>query len=95
MSCMNAFVHDLHQLINCTKLQLSTRCSFGVMTQTRHKFPEFQSGKSVRTGICTIVRAKKPNLHTALIFNCNKYRTSNVSSFGCVTILFNYIFTSR
>ena len=35
MSCMNAFVHDLH---HCTKLQLSTvlRCSFGVMTQTRH-----------------------------------------------------------
>ena len=32
MSCMNAFVHDLH---HCTKLQLSTRCSFGVMTQTR------------------------------------------------------------
>ena len=38
---MNAFVHG-------TKLQLSTRCSFGVMTQTRHKFPEFQSGKSVK-----------------------------------------------
>ena len=35
MSCMNAFVHDLH---HCTKLQLSTRCSFRVMTQTRHKF---------------------------------------------------------
>ena len=65
MSCMNAFVHDLH---HCTKLQLSTtRCSFGVMTQTRHKFPEFQSGKSVRTGICTIVRVKKPNLHIALM----------------------------
>ena len=63
MSCMNAFVHDLH---HCTKLQLS---SFGVMTQTRHKFLEFQSGKSVRTGICTIVRAKKPNLHIALM-NC-------------------------
>ena len=42
MSCMNAFVHDLH---HCTKLQLSTRCSFGVMTQTRHKFPEFSVGK--------------------------------------------------
>ena len=52
---MNAFVHDLHHCI-----QLSTRCSFGVMTQTRLKF---QSGKSVRTGICTIVRAKKSNLH--------------------------------
>ena len=39
MSCMNAFVHDLH---HSTKLQLSTRCSFGVMTQTR------QSGKSVQ-----------------------------------------------
>ena len=63
MSCMNASVHDLH---HCTKLQLSTRCSFGVMTQTRHKFPEFQSGKSARTGICTIV---KPNLHIALM-NC-------------------------
>ena len=61
---MNAFVYDLH---HCTKLQLSTRCSFGVMTQTRHKFPEFQSGKSVRTGICTIVRVKKPNLHIALM----------------------------
>ena len=36
MSCMNAFVHDLHHF---TKLQLSTRCSFEVMTQTRHKFP--------------------------------------------------------
>ena len=36
------------------------------MTQTRHKF---LSGKSVRTGICTIVRAKKPNLHIALM-NC-------------------------
>ena len=57
-------VHDLH---HCTILQLSTRCSFGVMTQTRHKFPEFQSGKSVRTGICTIVRVKKPNLHIALM----------------------------
>ena len=57
MSCMNAFVHDLH---HCTKLQLSTRCSFG------HKF---QSGKSVRTGICTIVRVKKPYLHIALM-NC-------------------------
>ena len=66
MSCMNASVHDLH---HCTKLQLSTRCSFGVMTQTRHKFPEFQSGKSARTGICTIVRVKKPNLHIALL-NC-------------------------
>ena len=63
MSCMNAFVHDLH---HCTKLQLSTKCSFGVMTQTRHKF---LSGKSVRTGICTIVRAKKPNLDIALM-NC-------------------------
>ena len=82
MSCMMLLsVHDLH---HCTKLQLSTRCSFGVMTQTRHKFPEFQSGKSARTGICTIVRVKKPNLHIALcVFNCNKYRTSNVSSFGC------------
>ena len=29
MSCMNAYVHDLH---HCTKLQLCTRCSFGVMT---------------------------------------------------------------
>ena len=46
MSCMNAYVHDLH---HCTKLQLFTRCSFRVMTQTRHKFPEFQSGKSVGT----------------------------------------------
>ena len=65
MSCMNAFVHDLH---HCTKLQFSTRCtcSFGVMTQTRRKF---QSGKSVRTGICTIVRVKKPNLHITLM-NC-------------------------
>ena len=35
MSCMNAFVHYLH---HCTKLQLSTRCGFGVMTQTRHNF---------------------------------------------------------
>ena len=51
---MNASVHDLH---HCTKLQLSTRCSFGVMTQTRHKFPEFHSGKGARTGICTIMRA--------------------------------------
>ena len=77
MSCMNASVHDLH---HCTKLQLSTRCSFGVITQTRHKF---QSGKSARTRICTIhtihtihtirdhpvVRVKKPNLHIALM-NC-------------------------
>ena len=64
---MNAFVHDLH---HCTKLQLSTRSSFGVMTQTGHKFPEYQSGESVRTGICrTIVRVKKPNLHIALM-NC-------------------------
>ena len=31
MSCVNASVHDLH---HCTKLQLCTRCSFGVMTQT-------------------------------------------------------------
>ena len=83
MSCMNAFVHDLH---HCTKLQLSTRCSFGVMTQTRHKFPEFQSGKSVRTGICKFAHCS----NELCIFNCNKYRTSNVSSFGCVT---NYIFT--
>ena len=60
---MNAFVHNLH---HCTKLQLSTS-SFGVMTQTKHKFPEFQSGKSVSTGICTIVTAKKPNLHSALM----------------------------
>ena len=69
MSCMNAFVHDLHHF---TKLQLSTRCSFGVMTQAlaRHKFPELQSGKSVRTGNCTKVRVKKPNLHIALIMNC-------------------------
>ena len=86
MSCMNASVHDLH---HCTKLQLSTRCSFRVMTQTRHKF---QSGKSARTGICTIVRVKKPNLHIALM-NCNKHQTSNVSIFGWVTILLNYIFT--
>ena len=43
--------------------------SFGIMTQTRHKLPEFQSGKSVRTGICTLVRVKKPNLHIALM-NC-------------------------
>ena len=60
MSCKNAFVHDLH---HCTKLQLSTRCSFGVMIQTRHKFPEIQSGKSVYTGICTIVNQ---NLHIAI-----------------------------
>ena len=67
MSCINASVHDLH---HCAKLQLSTTCSFGVMTQTRHKFPEFQSGKSARTRpICTIVRVKKPNLHIALM-NC-------------------------
>ena len=97
MSCMNASVHDLH---HCTKLQLSTGCSFGVVTQTRHKFPEFHSGKSARTGICTIVRVKKPNLHIALM-NCVfltvilKYQTSNVSSFGCVTILLNYIFTRQ
>ena len=80
MSCVNAFVHDLH---HCTKLQLSNRCSFGVMTQTRHKF---QSGKSVRTGICTIVRVKKfaHCSNELCIFNGNKYRTSNVSSFGCV-----------
>ena len=83
---MNAFVHDLH---HCTKLQLSTRC----MTQTRHNFPEFQSGKSVRTGICAIVRVKKPNLHIALM-NCVFLTViRNVSSFGCVTIPFNYIFT--
>ena len=62
---VNAFVHDLN---HCTNLQLSTRCSFGVMTQTRHKFPEFQSGKSVRTGKIK-VRVKKPNLHIALM-NC-------------------------
>ena len=43
MSCMNTFVHDLH---HCTKLQLSIRCAFGVVTQTRHN-PEFQSAKSV------------------------------------------------
>ena len=66
MSFKNAFVHDLH---HCTKLQLSTMCSFGVMTQPRHKLPEFQGGKSARTGICTIVRVKKPNLHIALM-NC-------------------------
>ena len=41
MSCMNAFVHDFH---HCTKLQLSVKCGFGVMTQTRHKF---QSGRKV------------------------------------------------
>ena len=65
------------------------------MTQTRHKFPEFQSVKSVRTGICTIVRVKKPNLHIALM-NCVFLTViSNVSSFGCVTILLNYIFTGR
>ena len=58
------------------------------MTQTRHKFPEFQSGKSARTGICTTVIAHCSN--ELCIFICNKYRTSNVSSFGCVTILFNY-----
>ena len=57
MSCMNAFVHDLH---HCTKLQLSTRCSFGVMTQTRHKL-EWEKW------ICTIVRAKKPNLHCVFL----------------------------
>ena len=53
MSCMNASVHDLH---HCTKLQLSTRCGFGVMTI-------FQSGKSARTGICTIVRGLCNNTH--------------------------------
>ena len=58
MSCMNAFVHDLH---HCTKLQLSTRCSFGVMTQTRHKYFRVR-----------IVRVKKPNLHIALM-NCVFY----------------------
>ena len=41
----------------------------GGNTLTRHKYPEFQSGKSVRTGICTIVRVKKLNLHIALM-NC-------------------------
>ena len=66
MSCVNAFVHDLH---HCTKLQLSTRCCFGVMAQTRHTFLKFLSGKSVRAGICTIVRVKEPNLHIALM-NC-------------------------
>ena len=29
------------------------------------------------------------------IFNCNNCQTSNVSSFGCVTILLNYIFTTK
>ena len=56
--CMTSMHH-------CTKLQLSTRCSFGVMIQTRHKFPEFQSRKSAKTGICTIVRV----MHIALM-NC-------------------------
>ena len=47
MSCMNAFVHDLD---HCTKLQLSTRCSFGVMTQTRHI--NFNKKKELRNQIC-------------------------------------------
>ena len=50
------------------------------LTQTRHKFPEFQSGKSARTGICTIVRVKKPNLHIALM-NC-VFLTVTVISIG-------------
>ena len=74
---MNAFVHDLH---HCTKLQLSTRCSFGIMTLTMHKYPEFQSGKSVRTGICTIVRVKKLNLHIALM---NSVFLTVISSLIC------------
>ena len=41
MSCMNAFVNGLH---HCTKLQLSNRCSFGVMTQTRHKYQSGEKG---------------------------------------------------
>ena len=87
MSCMNASVHDLH---HCTKLQLSTRCSFGVMIQTRHKFPEFQSRKSAKTGICTCNSESYAHCSNEVcIFNCNKYRTS-VSSFGCVTILLNH-----
>ena len=40
MSCMNAFVHDLH---HCTKLQLSTRCSL----ELRHKL-----GINFRVGKC-------------------------------------------
>ena len=75
MSCVHASVHDLH---HCTKLQLSTNCRFGVMTQTRHTFPEFQSEKSVRTGICTIVRAIRNQTRCSndlCIYNCNKYRT--------------------
>ena len=80
MSCVNASVHGLH---HCTKLQLSTTCSFRVMTQTRHKFPEFQSWKSARTGpICTETKFAHCS-NELCIFNCKKYRTSNVSSFGC------------
>ena len=42
----------------------------GVVLELLHKLGiNFQSGKSARTGICTIVRVKKPNLHIALM-NC-------------------------
>ena len=48
MSSMNAFVHDLN---NCTKLQLFIRC---IVSQTRHQ--NFRVGKVLGcTGICTIV----------------------------------------
>ena len=43
MSCMNAFVHDLH---HSTKLQLSTRC---IVLKIRHKLGiNFRVEKSVR-----------------------------------------------
>ena len=74
-------------------MTLSTRCSFGVMTHTRHKFPEFQSGKSARTGICTIVRVKKPNLHIALM-NCVFLTVISIGpQMLAVLAVLNYIFT--
>ena len=89
MSCMNASVHDLHHR---TKLQLSTRCSFGVI-KLGINFQNVRVGKVLGLGFAEL-RNQINFAHCSnelCIFNCNKYRTSNVSRFGCVTILFYYI----
>ena len=51
LSFENIFAESKSNHLTLLLRGVITGVVFGVMTQTRHKFSEFQRGKSVRTGI--------------------------------------------
>ena len=71
---MNAFVHEITAF-------------YMVMAQTRHKFPEWEKCLDWNLHNSESLETKFAHCSNELcIINCITYRTSNVSSFGCVTI---------